>query len=272
MSTVFKMWDNPPLMIEGKKAPTLHYFKTEKKDKNKGCVLIFPGGGYGSVMTGYEGAEYAEFLNEQGLDAFMLDYRVKPYQFPVPLLDARRAMRIIRKNAKELEIDENKILVMGSSAGGHLAALISTYKGEIDGEGVDEVDEIDPTPNGQILCYPVIDTEGHLGSYVNLLGEKECYDEFVPSLLCDENTPPVFMWHTMRDDMVDVRNTLTYARALKAHDVSCEMHLFPDGKHGLGLANDSTIALRQEDEKIGKHVRSWNELLAKWLEYMGFNN
>ena len=112
MSTVFKMWDNPPLMMEGKKAPTLHYFPTNKKDKNKGCVLIFPGGGYGSVMTGYEGAEYAEFLNEHGLDAFMLDYRVKPYQFPVPLLDARRAMRVIRKHAEELGINKDKILVM----------------------------------------------------------------------------------------------------------------------------------------------------------------
>ena len=272
MATTLKLWDNPPLMIEGKKSPTLHYYATNKKSENKGCVLIFPGGGYGSVMMGYEGIEYAEYLNEHGLDAFVLDYRVAPYKFPVPLLDARRAMRVIRYHAKELGINKDKILVMGSSAGGHLAAFVSTYKEKIDGEGVDEIDDISPIPNGQILCYPVIDTVGHLGSYENLLGDLPNYDAYTPTVLADENTPPVFAWHTMRDDIVNVTNTLNYAIRLKELDVSCEMHMFPDGKHGLGLANDSTIELRQEDEKIGKHARSWNELMIKWLNYMNFTN
>ena len=272
MSEIFKMWDNPPLMLEGKKAPTLHYFKTEKKSESKGCVLVLPGGGYGSVMTGYEGAEYAEYLNEHGFDAFMLDYRVSPYRFPVPLLDARRAIRVIRYNAKRLGICEDRILVMGSSAGGHLSALVSTYKGKIDGEGIDEIDNIDPIPNGQILCYPVIDTVGHLGSFQNLLGENTSYDEYTPTLLADESTPPAFMWHTMRDDIVNVTNTLVYAKRLKELDVSCEMHMFPDGTHGLGLGNDSTIALRKEKVNIGKHVSSWCELMIKWLNYMGFND
>ena len=270
MPIEFKMWDTTPLMLEGEKAPTLKYFKTSKKDKNKGCVLIFPGGAYRRVMTGYEGAGYAEFLNQHGLDAFVLDYRVKPYKFPVPLLEARRAIRIIRNNAKELGIDENKVLVIGSSAGGHLAALLCTYKGKIDGEGVDEIDEINPTPNGQILCYPVIDPNGHPESFLNLLGERECYDGFVPSNLCDENTPPVFMWHTMSDESVNVLNTLSYARALKERGVSCEMHLFPNGKHGLGLADEEALQLREENRKIGQHVNSWNGILVNWLSYMGF--
>ena len=263
MSTIINLWDNPPLMIEGKKSPTLHYYATDKKSENKSCVLLFAGGGYENVCVNHEGVTYVDFFGKLGFDAFVLDYRVKPYSFPVPVLDARRAVRVIRNHAKELGINENKILVMGSSAGGHLAAFLSTYEGKIDGEGIDEIDKIDCKPNGQILCYPVIEPIGHLLSFKNFSGgREELFESLMPSRLVNANTPPAFMWHTARDQSVNVINTLNYAKALKEHDVSCEMHIFPDGKHSL--------ALSLGEDKISKHVHSWVDLLVKWLKYMNF--
>ncbi len=263
MPIEIELWSNTPLMIDGGKSPTLHYYATNKKSRNKSCVLLCAGGGYENVCVKHEGVSYVEFFNEMGFDAFVLDYRVKPYSFPVPLLDARRAMRVIRHNAIALGINENKILVMGSSAGGHLAAFLSTYKGEIDGEGADEIDEIDYKPNGQILCYPVIEPIGHLLSFKNFSGgREELFENYMPSGLVDTDTPPAFMWHTARDQSVNVLNTISYAKALKEHDVSCELHIFPDGKHSL--------AMSLGEDKISTHVHSWTELLVNWLTYMNF--
>ena len=263
MPTTLKLWDEIPLMIEGKKAPTLHYHPTDKRTENKPCVVIFAGGGYENVCVNHEGMGYVPFFNDLGFDAFILDYRVKPYQFPVPLLDARRAMRVVRYHAAELGIDENKILVMGSSAGGHLAAMLCTYQGAIDGEGIDEIDRLGYLPAAQMLSYPVIEPMGHIRSFKNFAGEDEaCYTNYMPSLLVNENTPPAFMWHTMRDQSVNVINTLRYAKALKQADVSCEMHMFPDGKHSLVMATG-------EDE-VSRHVHSWVDLLLKWLGYYEF--
>ena len=260
---IIKLWDEVPFMLEGKKAPTLQYFPAEKKNEVRSCVLILAGGGYENVCVNHEGMGYVPFFNELGFDAFILDYRVKPYQFPVPLLDARRAMRVIRNNAGEFGLDDNKILIMGSSAGGHLSALLCTYFGAIEGEGVDEIDNIDCLPNAQALSYPVIEPMGHIRSFMNFTGGDESrFEEFMPSLLVSEKTPKAFMWHTMRDQSVNVINTLHYAKALKEHDVSCEMHMFPDGKHSLVMATG--------DDEIQRHVHSWVGLFEKWLKYMDF--
>ncbi len=263
MEKTIRLWETPPFLQDGNKSPTLKYFPAEKKNDFRSCVLILAGGGYENVCVNHEGMGYVPFFNEHGFDAFILDYRVKPYQFPVPLLDARRAMRVIRYHAKELGINEDKILVMGSSAGGHLAALLSTYFEAIDGEGVDEIDNIDYLPNGQALSYPVIEPMGHIRSFMNFTGGDESrFEEFMPSLIVSEKTPKAFMWHTMRDGSVNVINTLHYAKALKTHDISCEMHIYPDGKHSLVMATG--------DDDIQRHVHSWVALFEKWLKYMDF--
>ncbi len=258
-----KLWENTPGLAEETPAIT-PYLPTHKK--SRAAVVIFPGGGY-ALRAPYEGKDYAEFLSKNGISAFVVDYRVAPHRFPLPLLDARRAVRFVRAHAKEYGLDRDKIAVMGSSAGGHLAALVSTYHERIEFEGIDAIDSENPIPNAQILCYPVIcapttDSDiAHARSYHNLLGEERTAREaerFAPDRLADENTPPAFIWHTANDATVNVINSYRYAAALREHSVSSEMHVFPDGRHGLGLAADYP------------HVAQWKPLLLNWFSYHGW--
>ena len=235
------------------------YIPTDKT--STAAVLILPGGAY-TGRAPHEGAAFAEHFNALGLSAFVLCYRVAPARFPDPLLDARRAMRYLRANATALEIDPDRIAVIGSSAGGHLAAFLSTYHETIAGEGVDAIDALPYLPNAQILCYPVISSDeavSHAYSYKQLLGER--YDEraaFSPELLVTEGTPRAFIWHTAEDAAVNVINSYRYATALREHNISSEMHIFPYGPHGLGLANNDA------------HVAQWVDLLSAWLRLSGF--
>ena len=133
-----KMWENTPGMNE--EIPVIEYYKPENMISDA-AVIIFPGGGY-LRRAKHEGEGYAKFLNEHGISAFVVQYRVSPHRFPLELLDARRSVRYVRYYADKFGIDKNKICVMGSSAGGHLAALVSTYMNSIDFEDVDEIDMI----------------------------------------------------------------------------------------------------------------------------------
>jgi acetyl esterase/lipase len=251
----FKLWTNS----EQNKTEICYYPTTYKV--SKGVVVIFPGGAY-FCHADYEGEGYAAMINTLGLDAFVVHYRVLPERFPLPLLDARRAVRFIRANADKFGLDKDKMLVMGSSAGGHLAALLSTYYDEIEGECVDEIDREDYMPNGQILCYPVVCSDenvGHMGSYENLLGDKfHEKDSLSPELLVSEKTPKAFIWHTSSDELVNVINSYRYAEALAEHDIPCELHVFPVGRHGSALAPNNV------------YVSSWIELLRKWLLFNGW--
>ena len=247
--------------------PRIHYYAADKK-LSRGAVLIFPGGGYAN-RAAHEGEGYAEFLNEFGIDAFVVDYRVvrgkTPGVYPDPLLDARRAVRFVRANAEKFGIDPEKIAVMGSSAGGHLAAAVSTFRMKLEGEGVDALDEVDYLPNAQILSYPVTDIDSHKGSYINLLGEgaEEIADEYNPILLADEKTPPAFIWHTASDACVNVLSSYKYVSKLKTLDIPVEMHIFPYGAHGLGTG-------KVESRGVVPHITIWPELLRRWLELFGF--
>ncbi len=259
--TVYQMWENVPGRCE--ETPVLKYFPSSEK-KTKGTVVIFPGGGYVNRAQ-HEGDGYAAYFNSIGMDAFVCEYRVAPHHFPIELLDARRAVRFVRANAEQFDIDPNRVAVMGSSAGGHLAALVSTYVDSIEGEGVDEVDKQSPMPNATILCYPVIhmpDEEkiSHEGSYINLLG-KENMDKAAsvsPDLIANEQTPIAFLWHTSDDGAVNVINSYRYAESLRKLNIPHEMHIFPNGYHGLGLAGNAP------------HVAQWSGLLKNWLVYSGW--
>ena len=253
-----RLWENEiPGYIDGAAIPAIHYYPAKEK-RGDGCVIIFPGGGY-RTRAAHEGAGYAEFLSEQGIDSFVVDYRVNPTLFPYPLLDARRAVRYVRANAEKYGVSPEKIAVMGSSAGGHLAALVSTYKGAIDGEIIDSLDEVCPIPNMQLLCYPVLDINGHPGSYVNLLGDGYSSHRMVtPYYLADATTPPMFLWHTATDKSVDINNSFRYASRLHELDVNMEIHVYPIGGHGLGLANS--------EGKFLPYVQNWAEHLIDWLK------
>lgn len=247
----FSLWEN-----DERNTTLIHVYEPCKKASDL-CVVIFAGGGY-RHRARHEGEGYAQLLNAYGFTAAVVDYRVAPDFFPLPLLDARRGVRFVRAHAEELGISKDKILVMGSSAGGHLAALLSTYLDPIEGEGGDETDREDFLPNGQILCYPVITADdginSHIGSFKNLLGERFGEKEKLsPELLVCEKTPEAFIWHTAADTAVNVCNSYRYAIALREKSVPCEMHIFPEGPHGLGTA------------VTDPYVSRWTVLFIDWL-------
>lgn len=239
----------------------------EPAEKKADCaVVIFPGGAY-CCRAEHEGKGYAEFFQSRGIPSFVVDYHVAPDYFPRPLLDARRAVRYVRFHAAEYGIDPMKIAAMGSSAGGHLTAFLSTYREPIEGEGADRIDDISPFPDAQILCYAVTsengpDDECIEGCYRNLFGPdyKNIRAKYDVLAHTDENTPPAFFWHTFNDPAVHIGHLFRYASALRENNVPAEIHVFPDGPHGLGLAKDRP------------HVAQWPELLMNWLACIGFTD
>ncbi|MBQ3545459.1 MAG: alpha/beta hydrolase [Lachnospiraceae bacterium] len=245
-----KLWDKAPFLKD--EEPMLAHYPAENK-KTNATIIVFSGGGY-AYRTAKESEEYALFLNSIGMDAFVCDYRVYPARFPVQLLDARRAVRFVRTNAEKYGIDPNKIAVMGSSAGGHLAALVSNYNESIENENLDDVDNVSYMPNATSLCYPVI----HYPDGVNIMQsssferliDKEYHKTISPDLLVSETTPPAFIWQTSADD---VMHSYLYAIALKRYKIPCEMHIFHKGGHGMGLANGNFL------------VSQWQTLLKNWL-------
>ena len=259
MAETFSLFDDKAPGAETM-VPKITFYPSLQKCSDA-TVVIFPGGAY-ACRASHEGEGYAGLFNTFGMNAFVVDYRVAPAHFPDQLLDARRAVRFVRANAEKFGISKDKIAVMGSSAGGHLAAFVSTYRAPIEGEGVDEIDKEDDLPNAQILCYPVISSDeavSHAGSYHNLLGDRYGdRDAFSPDLIADEKTPQAFIWHTADDGGVNVINSYRYATRLREKNVPCELHVFPNGAHGLGLAPHVP------------HVRQWTELLRNWLNYIGF--
>ncbi len=256
-----ELWNNVPGMCE--ETPVLEYYPAENR-KTDATVVILPGGGY-STRAQHEGKGYAEFLNSLGMDAFVCQYRVAPHRHPLPLLDARRAVQMVRHLSKELGLAADKVGIMGSSAGGHLAALTctcqETYPDVL--QKTDDIDKIDALPNFQILCYPVIALNdfGHIGSGDMLLGNKDVYSPARYALsahnIVHDKTPKAFIWHTIEDQTVPVQNSLSYVSALHAKNIEAELHIFPKGAHGAGLAAHIP------------HTGQWSKLLENWFRFYG---
>ncbi len=231
------------------------------------AVVVFPGGGYRMNVIGKEGHDVAGWLVEQGITAIVVKYRVSEhpgmgYGFPVPLLDARRAIRTVRSRAEEWGIDPGKVGVMGFSAGGHLASLAATRSADTfpQYEGKDAVDAFNARPDFAILVYPVISMQEitHPGSRERLLGKDatpEMLAEYSTENSVDVNTPPVFLV-TTADDMVDCRNSLRFAMACKERNVPVTLHLFETGGHGYGMPGRGATV-------------GWAELLREWLRTKG---
>lgn len=237
------------------------------KEGAKSCVLVCPGGGYTMKASDHEGFQVAEFLNSINVSAFVLDYRVAPYKFPCCLLDAKRAIRYIRKNADKYGYDEDKIGILGFSAGGHLAATVSTStEDEASEYNVgDEIDKVSAKVNFSILCYPVTvySDFSHYGSFKALCGTD---DKLKFSLSLEKrvtpDTPKTFIWATSNDNCVPVSNTILYTQKLAENNVEFESHIFRNGFHGLGLAD--------KDPRLNKAVAVWPSLLKTWLKDTGF--
>ncbi|MBQ8407334.1 MAG: alpha/beta hydrolase [Clostridia bacterium] len=254
-----KLWENDipyfdPLADTPNQMTTFLLETTEKHP----CVVVLPGGGY-SGRAKHEGGPIAEFFNSQGFHAVVVDYRVAPNRFPAGLSDVQRAVRILRVNAEEWHVDPERIVTCGFSAGGHLAASSILYSDVYTcTRAADEIDSMPHIPNGAILGYPVISVEagfGHIGSGRNLLGEayEAEKESFFLAKHVTGNTPPVYLWHTSDDAGVNVKNSLIFAEALRDHNVPFEMHVFPHGPHGIGLAEDYPDA------------KQWKTLAADWI-------
>ena len=251
--------------------PTLNFYPAPEPDGS--CILVFPGGGYGHVAVDHEGHPSARWLNTLGISAAVCVYRVAPNRHPIPLNDAKRAMRTVRAHAAEWKFDKKRIGVMGFSAGGHLAATLSTHFDAGNAQASDAIEQESCRPDLTILGYPVItltQSYTHAGSRRNLLGDdwakdKDLLRDLSPDQKVSPETPPAFLFHTVDDPGVKVENSLLYAAALRDHQIPHEVHLYEHGPHGVGLARESPRADRNDPV-----LATWTMLCGNWLKKRGF--
>lgn len=243
----------------------LFAFLPAKEERKPMAIIIIPGGGYRHLTYDLGGYSYAKWLNTLGISAFVLNYRLptspdlKQRELG-PLQDIQAAIKLIRKNAAQYGISPDQIGVLGTSAGGHLAAMasnISTDYTELKGDG----STISTVPNFAILVSPVIDLGefAHKGSRINLLGENasaEKIKEYSMQNRVTEKTPPTILFHAQNDNAVPVINSILYYEALIKNKVKGAMFIFPQGEHNIGVSNKTEL------------TDNWKKLCADWLGEM----
>ncbi|HUX57008.1 MAG TPA: alpha/beta hydrolase [Bacteroidales bacterium] len=247
--------------------PDISVYLPSKKFATGQAVIICPGGGYWVLANDLEGTDIASYLNSIGVAAIVLKYRLPTYGNTVephkaPLMDAQRAMRLVRFNAAKWNIDPAKIGIMGFSAGGHLASTLGTHFDYGDKASADSVERMSCRPDFMILMYPVIsftDASAHTGSRDALLGknaDKGIMTYYSNELQVTKETPPAFFVHADNDKGVPVENTLLMYKALRANNIPAELHILSEGEHGfgLGIGND--------------HIASWTSSLKLWLRWL----
>ena len=229
------------------------------------AVVICPGGGYGGLAMDHEGDQIARWLNALGVAGFICDYRHrgKGYGHPAPLLDAQRAIRTVRARATEFGVDPQRIGILGFSAGGHLASTAATHFEDGQSTAKDPIGRVGCRPDFAILCYPVIafgESYTHRGSQRNLLGANPD-PQLLASLSSEKRvtkqTPPTFLWHTHADRGVPAENSVQFYLALRRAGVPASLHIFEQGRHGLGLAANVP------------GTSQWPRLCASWLRGRG---
>jgi acetyl esterase/lipase len=246
--------------------PMLQLYPAPANIANGTAVIICPGGSYWALAIGHEGRDVAKWLNSLGITAFVLTYRLPNDELMVdksiaPMQDGQEAIRTVRRDAKEWGIHPHKIGIMGFSAGGHLAATLSTHFNE---SVYTAADSVSARPDFSLLIYPVISMKEpitHAGSRYNLLGANpshETISHFSNELQVTKQTPPAFLVHSIDDDAVPVQNSIEYAMALKQQQVACELHLFQTGGHGYGLGRSKNTEA------------SWPDACHRWLKANGF--
>lgn len=245
--------------------PNLTAFLPAPGTANGTAVIICPGGGYARLAIDHEGYDVAKRLNEMGITAFVLKYRLpndqsQPDKSIAPLLDAQQALRLVRQQAAKYSLNPERIGIMGFSAGGHLAATAGTHFAKPVGENVGSVSV---RPAFLVLMYPVIsfsDTLKHTGSRDNLIGPAPAPDQvrlYSNELQVTAQTPPTFLVHAEDDQTVPVNNSIVFYQACLRHGVPAEMHLYPKGGHGFGLNNKTTKDL-------------WSDRLRNWFDANGW--
>jgi acetyl esterase/lipase len=248
--------------------PTLTVFLPSSAKATGAAMVICPGGGYGHLAD-HEGSHYARWFNELGIAGFVLKYRLgnNGYRHPAMLQDAARAVRTVRARAGEWQLDTNRVGIIGSSAGGHLASTLLTHWDNGQADSADQMEQQSSRPSLVILCYPVVtmkDPFTHKGSRANLLGANpppNLLEELSAELQVTKESPPCFLWHTYEDKAVPVENSLQLAEALRRVGVPFDLHIYQSGGHGLGLgARDSDATKRHP----------WTRDCEFWLNQRGF--
>lgn len=242
------------------------------------AVLVIPGGGYSGVCDNREGDAVARAFLAAGFNAFVLRYSVKPHATDFrPLIQAATAIKHIRENAEHFSTDPDHVYVIGFSAGGHLAGSSGVFWNHpvLDTVVGDAPKEI-VRPTGMMLCYPVI-TSGefaHRGSFLNLCGKDNATSEEMAKYSLEKfvnnTTPPAFIWHTFADNCVPVENSLLIAGALRENNIPFELHIYPEGWHGMALATPETSA--DKDGKMFEHIRTWFPLAVQWIDTVKTEN
>jgi acetyl esterase/lipase len=246
--------------------PTLTLYFPDATNATGAAMVICPGGAYAHLAP-HEGNDYALWLNQHGVTCFVLKYRLgsSGYHHPAMLNDAARAVRMVRAHAADWKIDPQRVGIMGSSAGGHLAATLLTHFDFGNTNSTDVIERQSSRPDLGILCYAVISLGefAHQGSRENLLG-KNPSPELV-KLLSNElqvttNTPPCFLWTTFEDKTVPMENTMLFAEALRKNQVPFALHVYQKGGHGLGL----------KDKPPFTNSHPWANDCLFWLNEQGF--
>lgn len=249
--------------------PSLTAYLPAPEKATGAAMVICPGGGYGG-LAGHEGQGYAEWLAQNGIAGLVLKYRLgsKGYRHPAMLNDAARAVRLARTKAADWKIDPERVGIMGSSAGGHLASTLLTHFDAGKADAADPIERLSSRPTLGVLCYAVISMgpNTHGGSKQNLLGDNPA-PELVESLSNEKKvtkeTPPTFLWHTVEDTAVKVENSLDFAAALRKAGVPFDLHIYEKGAHGIGLS------IGQNGVGPGE-VHPWGKDLLFWLKGRGF--
>lgn len=253
------------LRISKVQEPTIEVYLPARKNANGQAMLIFPGGGYQILAYDWEGTDIAKFLNGKGIAGIVVKYRLpsdvsQKEKHLVPLIDAQRALRMVRSLAKDFNIDANKIGIIGFSAGGHLASTLGTHFNEKVYDPLDEIDRESARPDFMALAYPVISFKQmitHSGSKKKLSGEKSepgISEYFSNEERVSEDTPPTFLMHATDDPGVPVENSLAFFKACRDKGVHVTMHIYPTGGHGFSLAREN------------EHLRGWTERMFEWME------
>lgn len=285
-----KLWDN------GNQAKYVKYLLNNSQeiesDRKHPAIVVCGGGGFLKISDREKEPVAMHFLN-QGYQVFVLNYNTKSYgngSYPKPVYDLAKMILTIRNNADNWNVDPNKIAVIGFSSGGHLCASLATQWHEDYLKEKLEVNSELLKPNAVILCYPLVN---YLYQLEKAKEDKQ-YNEFSPSIgmkksdfmevaieagvgvnatsdqyrsasphyHITENTPPTFIWHTAKDELVYVGQSLKFAEKLGDNNVSYELHIFENGPHGLSLANSKSAG---NQELINKDVAVWAELAIRFL-------
>lgn len=264
-----RLWPGDAPEAKGKSCediPTLTIMGPRRGAENGSAVIVLPGGSYRNLAADLEGREVADWFTARGFRAFILSYRLTSngYVLPVPLLDARRAIQTVRGRAADYHIDPNRIVLIGFSAGGHLAALAGTQFVAGNPESDEPIERVSSRPDYLVLGYPWIGAISLDTSHLNYCKLYNLMDQcaalqtaYSPDLFVTKDTPPTFMYHTFTDQTVPVEQGLRFYEALIKAGVPSEMHIFAKGGHGSGLGKGDA-ALDQ-----------WPGLLETWLRGQG---